>query len=130
LVRALPPQDYFDYLAIRIVAERAEGRRIALNWKFTDTGEAFLVDLENGALSALEGAARPEADATVTMSRATLARIALQQLGLQESIDRGEILVTGRRPAALGELLGLLETFPTHFNIVEPRTASAASAEQ
>ncbi len=130
MVRALPPQDYFDYLAIRVVAERAEGRRIALNWKFTDTGEAFLVELQNGALSALEGAARPEADATVTMSRITLDRIALRQVGFEEAIDRGEILVTGPRPAALGELLGLLETFPSHFEIVEPRTAPAASAAQ
>lgn len=130
MVRALPPQDYFDYLAIRVVAERAEGRRIALNWKFTDTGEAFLVELQNGALSALEGAARPEADATVTMSRITLDRIALRQVGFEEAIDRGEILVTGPRPAALGELLGLLETFPSHFEIVEPRTAPAASAVQ
>jgi alkyl sulfatase BDS1-like metallo-beta-lactamase superfamily hydrolase len=130
LVRALPPQDYFDYLAIRIVAERAEGRRIALNWNFSDTGEAFLVDLENGALSAREGAARAEADATVTMSRSTLDRIALQLVGFEEAIGRGEILVTGPRPAALGELLGLLETVPARFNIVEPRTAPVASAMQ
>jgi len=128
LVRALPPQDYFDYLAIRVAADRAEGRRIALNWQLTDTGEAFRVDLENGALSALEGAVRPEADATVTMSRTTLDRIALQQLALQDAIDRGEIRVTGPRPTALSELLGLLEPFPTRFNIIEPRTAPAASA--
>jgi alkyl sulfatase BDS1-like metallo-beta-lactamase superfamily hydrolase len=126
MVRALPSQDYFDYLAIRVVPERAEGLRIALNWIFPDSGEAFVVDLENGALSALRGAERPEADATVTMSRATLDRIALGQLDLQEAIDRGDIRVTGPRPAALGELLGLFETFPTHFNIVEPLRAPAA----
>lgn len=120
MIRSLPLGDYFDYLAIRIDAERAEGKRLALNWRFTDTDQRFLVNLENSTLTALEGVEDAKADATVTTTRATLDRISLQQSTFQQAYAEGAIQVEGRRPAALRELLGLLVKFPTTFNVIEP----------
>jgi alkyl sulfatase BDS1-like metallo-beta-lactamase superfamily hydrolase len=120
MIRSLPLGDYFDYLAIRLDAERAEGKRLALNWRFTDTDQRYLVNLENSTLTALEGAEDAQADATVTTTRATLDRISLQQLSFPQAIAEGAVRVEGIRPAALGELLGLLVTFPATFNVIEP----------
>jgi len=120
LIRSLPLRDYFDYLAIRLDAERAEGQRLVLNWRFTDTDQRFLVNVENSTLTAFEGAEDAQADATVTTTRATLDRISVQQLTFPQAIAEGAVRVEGARPAALGELLGLLVTIPTTFNVIEP----------
>jgi alkyl sulfatase BDS1-like metallo-beta-lactamase superfamily hydrolase len=56
----------------------------------------------------------------VTTTRATLDRISLQQLTFPQAIAEGAVRVEGARPAALGELLGLLVTIPTTFNVIEP----------
>jgi alkyl sulfatase BDS1-like metallo-beta-lactamase superfamily hydrolase len=120
MIRTLPLRQFFDYLAIRLDGEKAEGRRIVLNWRFTDTDQRFLMNLENSALTTLEGAEAPAADATVTLTRATLDRISLQQLTFPQAVADGQVQVAGPRPAALGELLGMLETFPAMFNVIEP----------
>jgi alkyl sulfatase BDS1-like metallo-beta-lactamase superfamily hydrolase len=120
MIRALPLQDYFDLLAVRLATERAGDRRIALDWNFTDTGQRWRVNLERGALTAYEGEALDPADAVVTTTRATLDQITMRQLDFGQAIARGELQVTGRRPAALGELLRLVEEPPATFNVVEP----------
>jgi alkyl sulfatase BDS1-like metallo-beta-lactamase superfamily hydrolase len=43
-----------------------------INWDFTDTGDKFVLNLENSALTYLSGKLSDKADVTVTLQRATL----------------------------------------------------------
>lgn len=119
-IRAMPLDLYFDYLGIRINGEKAVGvGQIALNWRFTDLGERYALTLRNAALTYRRGAHDPQADATITLTKATLDAISLRQDSFDQAIADGRIAVEGDR-GKLITLLGLLDTFEPLFNIVEP----------
>ncbi len=44
---ALRTEQLWDVLGVRLNGPKAEGKRIVLNWNFTDTGETFVLNLEN-----------------------------------------------------------------------------------
>jgi len=112
----------FDYLAVRLDAAKAEGRRIVLNWTFTDTDERYVLNLEHAALTWLPsppGVQPADADATITLSRVALDAVLLGQTAAQEAVASGAIAIDGD-PLKLVELLGMLDTFGEPFNIVTP----------
>src|ERR1700754_814322 len=69
---ALRTEQLWDVLGVRLNGAKAEGKRIVLNWTFTDTGETFILNLENCALTYVTGAQAAEADAGFTLPRSTL----------------------------------------------------------
>lgn len=120
MVKAIATDMFFDYLGVRLNGPKADGRRATLNWRFTDTGERFVVNLENAALTHLRGRQAADADATIVMTRATLDEISLRRTSFGEAVKAGAIEIDGRADK-LFELLGLLDTFDPTFPIVEPR---------
>src|SRR6195256_1113626 len=69
---ALRTGQLWDVLGVRLNGPKAEGKHIVLNWAFTDTGESFVLTLENCALTYTEGVQAEGADASFTLARATL----------------------------------------------------------
>lgn len=122
VVRAIPLDLFFDYLAVRLDGDKAQGKTIVLNWRFTDTGQNFVLSLDNSTLNHQADAQAANADATLTLTRATLDEISLQRTTIPAAMQAGQIGVTGQREK-VAELLGLLETFPNMFPLVEPRPA-------
>jgi linear primary-alkylsulfatase len=120
LIRSLPLDMYFDYMAVRLDGGKAAGKRIVLNWLFTDTGQKYVLNLDNSALTCAPDAQAESADATLTLTRATLDEISLQKTTFAAALESGRIAVAGSRGKFL-ELLAMLETFPVRFPIVEPR---------
>ncbi|CRL49666.1 alkyl sulfatase C-terminal domain-containing protein [Pseudomonas sp. URMO17WK12:I11] len=59
------------------------------------------------------------ADATPTLSKATLTAIQMKKISLDEAIAKNDLKIDGNRQK-LDEFLGLLDTFPFWFNIVTP----------
>jgi alkyl sulfatase BDS1-like metallo-beta-lactamase superfamily hydrolase len=123
VVRALTLDMWFDFLAVRLNGDRALGKTLALNWHFTDTKQDVLLTLENSALSHLvDTPATPatNADATLTLTRATLDEISLQRLTFPAALQTGRIQVSGK-VEKLAELLSLIDVGATMFPLVEPR---------
>src|SRR6185503_1031978 len=58
LVRAMSLDLFFDYLAVRLDAERAEGKSLTVNWVLPDTGERYALTLEHCALTYRAGRPR------------------------------------------------------------------------
>lgn len=116
-IKAMPPEMLFDYLAVRLNGPKAAGKKIGLNMSFTDLKQDYGLIVENGVLN--HGKPLAQADARVTLSKATLDAVQLKEVTLEQAIARGDIRVEGRREA-LAEFLGLLDTFPFWFNIVTP----------
>src|SRR4029078_5597511 len=69
---ALRTEQLWDVLGVRLNGPKAEGKRIVLNWNFTDTQESFILHLENCALTYVAGAQDPGADASLTLPRGVL----------------------------------------------------------
>ncbi|PWK30697.1 alkyl/aryl-sulfatase [Pseudomonas sp. OV226] len=118
MVRAMSPEMFFDFLAIRLDSDKAVGHDMTLNWTFEDQNKDFTLTLRNGVLTHRAGL-NPQADAGVSMSKATLEQISLKQLDFPTAIQKGLIKLQGNGKK-IAELMGSLDTFTPQFNIVTP----------
>jgi alkyl sulfatase BDS1-like metallo-beta-lactamase superfamily hydrolase len=113
-------EQIFDLLGVRLNGEKAEGRRIVINWGFPDLGRTFVLNLENCALTYLSDRRSDRADATVTLDCATLDRLILRELPFADAMQSGSVRVEGDA-TKVGELLGLLDEFTLMFEVIEPK---------
>jgi alkyl sulfatase BDS1-like metallo-beta-lactamase superfamily hydrolase len=116
----MPPEIFFDYLGVRLNADRAAGRRLVLNWTFPDLDRRFATTLDNCALTWSADRHRETADATVTLAWAVLARVVLRELSFAQVLEQTLATVDGDA-ARVTELFGLLDDFALMFPVVEPR---------
>jgi alkyl sulfatase BDS1-like metallo-beta-lactamase superfamily hydrolase len=117
---ALRTEQLWDVLGVRLNGPKAEGKRIVLNWSFSDTGETFVLNLENCALTYTEGMQAENADASFTLARSTLDEVIAKQTNFPEAVAAGKVRLAGN-PMRLAELMGLMDEFPRMFEIVEPK---------
>jgi alkyl sulfatase BDS1-like metallo-beta-lactamase superfamily hydrolase len=92
---------------------------IALNFVMPDVDEKFSMTVSNGVMNYLIDDQDDNAQATITIDRATLDNINLGQLALADAVTNGSVTVDGD-PAQLKEFVSLLDTFEFWFNIVTP----------
>lgn len=119
LLQALDTGMFFDLLGVRLNGPKAEGKHVVLNWHFTDTDERYRVNLQNATLTWLPERQAERADAIISLERATLNSILLQQKSFPQAIQAGEIRIQGNRHKFV-ELLGLMDTFTPDFALIEP----------
>ena len=122
---ALRTEQLWDVLGVRLNGPKAEGKRIVLNWNFTDTNETFVLNLENSALTYSAGAQAADADAGFTLARSVLDEVIAKLTTFPDAVGAGKIKFTGD-PLRLGELMTLMDEFPRMFEIVEPKRTPVA----
>jgi alkyl sulfatase BDS1-like metallo-beta-lactamase superfamily hydrolase len=122
-VRAMSPEMFFDYLAVRLNSAKAANAAMMLNVDLGDQGGQYVLELENGVLNHTADARADDADATLTLSRDTLNDIILQQTTAADAVSSGAMQVEGDR-AKLEELVSYLDTFEFWFNIVTPNATN------
>jgi alkyl sulfatase BDS1-like metallo-beta-lactamase superfamily hydrolase len=118
VVRAMSVESFFDFLGVRLNGPRAEGNNLSLNFVFTDTKAKYMLGVENAALHYSKGR-DPDADATLTLTRAALNDIILGEATLEELVANGKARVSGDEQA-VRSFVDLLDDFEFWFNIVEP----------
>jgi alkyl sulfatase BDS1-like metallo-beta-lactamase superfamily hydrolase len=118
-VRAMSLDLFFDFLAMRLNGPKADGKRIVLNFNFTDVKEKYVLEMVNGVLNHTPGRQVKDAQATLTLTRDTLNRIVLKETTLKDAIAKGDVKVVGSE-AKLDEMLSYLDSFEFWFNIVTP----------
>lgn len=118
-VRAMSLDLFFDYLGVRLNAEKeAAGAEIALNFDFGEDGQ-YLVELQNGVLNHTMDVQADDADATITLTRDVLDSIVLGQTTLEDARAAGNIQIDGDADK-LPQLVAMLDEFDFWFNIVTP----------
>lgn len=118
-IKAMSPEMLFDYLSIRLNGPKAAGKKLVLNVNFTDPNSQYVLTVHNSVLNYAHDRQDPKADATITLSKATLNKVQLKEATLDQLIASGQIQIVGRKEA-LGEFMGLLDVFPFWFPIVTP----------
>jgi alkyl sulfatase BDS1-like metallo-beta-lactamase superfamily hydrolase len=118
VVAMLPMSMFFDFLAMRVNAEKAEGLQLRIDWVMEGEPEAWKLTLSHSALSHSPGSHGAAAMATVRLSRAKLAAI-VGGAGFAAAMQQGQIPVDGEL-GALRQLLGTMDAFNPMFNILEP----------
>ena len=119
-VRALHTGQLFEYLGVRLNGPKAEGKTIVLNWEFTDSGDSFVLNLENCALTHTNGRHAANADATITLDRKIFNELILQTSTMADAVAAGKARVSGDT-SRFDALMGLMDDFERMFEIVEPR---------
>jgi alkyl sulfatase BDS1-like metallo-beta-lactamase superfamily hydrolase len=122
---ALRTEQLWDVLGIRLNGPKAEGKHIVLNWSFTDTGETFVLNLENSALTYTEGVQAEKADASFALARSTLDEVIAKQTSFPEAVAAGKVKLSGNA-MRLAELMSLMDEFPRMFEIVEPKRTAVS----
>ncbi len=118
-VAAMTVGMFFDYLGVRLNAEKAEGKKLSINWVLTDTNEKYGLSLENSVLNYLEGKQLENVDATITLTRKNMNFVIQGKKTFQDLIKEGNASVQGRQEA-VNELMAMMDTFDLWFNIVLP----------
>ena len=116
----LPVDMVFDAMGARLSGPRAKGKRIVVNWDFTDIGEQWVMTIENGALCTVTGRLDESADATIKLTRGALDALILDgPEAAGEEFAAGRIAIEGDGEK-LGELLGLFDFPDPGFDVVSP----------
>lgn len=118
VVRAMSVDMLFDFLAVRLDSDKAEGKTITVNFDFTDLDEHYTLALENSVLNHTQKQAAT-ADATITLTKTALDDVNLGAATLQDQLKAGTIQVSGNADA-VKELFGMIDTFSPAFNVVTP----------
>ncbi|MCG2839568.1 MBL fold metallo-hydrolase [Sandaracinobacter sp. RS1-74] len=118
VIRAMPPEMLFDYLAVRLNAEKAEGQKLALNMHFTDLDQTYALTVDNSVLN-YSRKPNPGATATAHLSKQALDDVNLGKASIADKVKSGEIRIEGNAET-LQKLMGLFDSFNPSFNIVTP----------
>ena len=118
MVAAMSPELLLDYLGVRLNGPKAIGKQLRLNWKQPDGG-TYAVELRNGVIIYTADKTFDKADATLTVDKLGFAGLMMGGLTLDKEISAGKAKVDGDA-GKINELLALLDTFPTMFDIVTP----------
>lgn len=116
---ALSVEMMFDSIAVRLDSDAVVGKRATINWDFLDTGEQWILGLENQALHHVKGRHDPDADVTIRLEKTTLIAILLAQTDVPSAVAAGKLSIEGQA-GALQLIFGSLDPGDPAFNIVEP----------
>ena len=119
MLRHMPTGRFFDSMAVRLNGPKAEGKRMTLNFVFTDTNESFVLTLVNCVLHHKRRSPDPAANTTVRLTKELLLRLATGQAGLREIIFSKDLDVDGSRLDLLS-FFRLLDSPDGSFDVVTP----------
>ena len=107
-------------MATRLDGEKAAERDpLTLNFVFTDSGQSYVLNVENGVLHHWLRDPDPSAAVTVRLTRDFFLKLVTGQVGLKEVLLSGDLDVDGSRTELLN-FFGLLAGADGNFPIVTP----------
>lgn len=109
----------FDFMAVRLKGLEAADSDLVIQIRFTDRGELWVLDVENGVLHARQGGPHPDPDIALEMTRPDFLALISGQKGLPSLLAGGRADLSGN-PLALASFGGLFDRFETGFEIVRP----------
>ncbi|GAB3389948.1 alkyl sulfatase dimerization domain-containing protein [Humibacter soli] len=115
ILGSLPPELFFDALAIQVNGPEAWDLDIATRWVFPETDQTFRVTLRNGVLTAVPNG---KGDATLTVTVPKAAIPALATGSVDGTIAAGATFVGDA--SVLQQVLAVLDPGDPDFNIIEP----------
>ncbi|WP_273979427.1 alkyl/aryl-sulfatase [Vibrio parahaemolyticus] len=118
LVEAMPLNMYFDFLSMKLNADKAAGKDYSFNLNFTDTKEHYNLKMKHRVLDYYNGKdSKPTA--SLSLTRDVLNKIVAGKTKAKDAIEAGDIQVNGDKDAFL-TFLTMLDSFDPWYNLVTP----------
>ena len=118
-LNAMTPDMILDYFGIHIIGDKANGKKMVINWEEPNLKEKYVITLENSALVYRKVNSFGNADLSMTIPKESLLGIAGNATTLDKEIQDGRAKVTGDT-SKFNELLETFDSFTPDFNIVTP----------
>lgn len=119
LVQAMGTELVFDYMGVRLNAERAEGKQFKINFVLPDRNEKIALELKNSHLNVIPETQLEDADLTLTINRSDFDLLLLKTVTFQSLMAQGKIQHQGDL-AVIPQFFGMLDEFEYWFNISTP----------
>lgn len=119
LLGAVSTDIIFDFMAVRLDAEKAVGEKWQINWRIDDRNQDVCQTLANETLTQIIGKRSPDAVATVTAPASIAVSLIVRQLSLADALDKGLLKVEGSSDK-VASLFAMLDDFDPQFDIVAP----------
>lgn len=117
MLQYAPTERFLERMAASINGPKAGDLKLRINLVFSDRPESHRLHLENGVLYHRAAAPDPEADATLTLTKAFFLRMMTGQVGAKDLLLSDEAKISGSR-IDLGRFLVLVEKANPTFPIV------------
>ncbi len=127
VIRAMSTELFLNFLGIRMDSRKAEGLRFTINLVTPDTGETFIIELENATLTNIKGFQAEAADLTLTIDRADLEQTMMGARTLEAQIADGTAKAEGDA-SVLAKLAATMVDFDPRFEIL-PGTRREGAVE-
>ena len=125
VIRAMSTELFLNFLGIRMDSRKAEGMRFTINLDTPDTGETFIIELENATLTNIKGHLAEKPDLALTINRSDLEQTMMGAKTLEAQIADGTVKVDGD-VSILQQLAAAMVVFDSRFEIM-PGTKSMTS---
>ncbi|MFT5391342.1 MAG: alkyl sulfatase BDS1-like metallo-beta-lactamase superfamily hydrolase [Gammaproteobacteria bacterium] len=119
LLGAVSTETLFDYMAVRLDAEKATGKRLRIEWHLAERDEIVTQILSNETLTQRLSASGAPADIRVHTTRETLVNLLLGKVAIKTGVERDIMSVDGDTET-LVDLFAMLDEFHLQFDIVTP----------
>ena len=118
-LNAMTPDMILDYFGMHIIGDKANGKKMVINWEEPNLKEKYVITLENSALVYRKVNSFGNADLSMTIPKESLLGIAGNATTLDKEVQAGRAKVTGDT-SKFNELLETFDSFTPDFNIVTP----------
>jgi alkyl sulfatase BDS1-like metallo-beta-lactamase superfamily hydrolase len=119
VLAAMTDQMLLDYMAVKIDADKAQGKVLTINWSQPDSEAAYALTVEDSVLVYKKDKLHERPDVSLTMPRAALAALLSGTADIDSLVSDGKAKIEGN-DRSLRDLLSLLDSFELMFNIVTP----------
>ena len=119
MLASITLDDLMDYLAVRLNGPEASGQRIAIGFEFTDSGDRYVLYVENGVMRHRTVEEMPGVDTTVSLNRPSFIALMMAGLPVTALTATGAVDIEGDQDA-LRRVLSLLDDFEFWSDIVTP----------
>jgi alkyl sulfatase BDS1-like metallo-beta-lactamase superfamily hydrolase len=119
LYLGMSESNLFEALAVSLNGPKADNKMLSINWIFTDSGNKYLLTLENSVLNHFKGRTRASTDLTITTDKPSFIKLVFLRISPDEVISSGQLKIEGDKDK-LGGFLDLFEQADGRFNVVLP----------
>eukprot|EP00923_Selenidium_pygospionis_P024252 GHVN01042094.1.p1 GENE.GHVN01042094.1~~GHVN01042094.1.p1 ORF type:complete len:355 (-),score=43.32 GHVN01042094.1:205-1269(-) len=117
-LKVMTPDMLFDFFAVRLNPEKAEGKVMRLNFDFTDLKTQYSILVENSVMShSRKIAADP--DVSLSLEILAISELGLNMATFEDSVKDGKIKIDGDK-GVLDDFMAMLDKFNFWFNIITP----------
>jgi alkyl sulfatase BDS1-like metallo-beta-lactamase superfamily hydrolase len=117
MLQQTPIERFLERMAASIDGGKAADSNIRINLVFSDLNESYVLWIENGVLHFKKAPSDPEANATLTLTKAFFLKMMTGQAGASDLLLSSDVSTSGSR-IDLGRFLLMIEKAPGNFPIV------------